>query len=98
MSKPSLDPRSRPDSCDKRPSSPMGLGHLVPVCQQLACVEANEKTPPAQPHHREDPPFLPSVKGSRLRTGRTWGVPEEMAFLRVAAGWFQAYTWAAHAH
>ena len=43
-------------------------------------------------------PFLPSVKRSRLRSGRTWGGPQELAFLRAAAGSFRAYTWAARVH
>ena len=57
---------------------------------------------PADPSCRNPPlrrsPFLPSVKGSRLRTGRTWGGPQELAFLPATAGSFRAYTWAAHAH
>ena len=68
------------------------------MCGHLAYVEANPQTPLARTHHCEDPPFLPSVKGSRLRSGGTWGGPQEMAFLRAAAGSFRAYTWAAHAH
>ena len=33
-----------------------------------------------------------------MRSGGPWGGPQEMAFLRAAAGSFRAYTWAAHAH
>ena len=68
------------------------------MCGHLAYVEANPQTPLAGTHHCEDPPFLPSVKGPSLGSGGTWGGPQEMAFLRAAAGSFRAYTWAAHAH
>ena len=91
-----LTPRRTPDSRDKRPSNSMGLGHLGQVCEQQAYEEANQETPPARTHHCEDPPFLPSVKGSSLRSGGTWGGPQEVAFLRAAAAWFRTQSWAAH--
>ena len=59
----------------------MGLKHLGPLCEHLAYVQANPQTPLARAQHCEDPPFLPSVKGSSLRRGGTWGGPQEMAFL-----------------
>ena len=70
---PSLDPRRTPASLDKRPSASMALGHQGPGCGQLAYVAANPQTPPSRPHHYEDPPVLPSVKGSPFTDGRTGG-------------------------
>ena len=61
---PSLDPRRTPASCDKQPSASMGLGPLWPGCEQLASVVANPQTPPARPPHCEDPPVLPSIRGT----------------------------------
>ena len=61
-------------------------------------MEAKPQTPLARTHHCEDPPFLPSIKGSSLRSGGTWGGPQEMAFLRAEAAGFRALTWAAHAN
>ena len=72
---PSLDPRRTPASSDKRPSASMGLGNRGPGCEQLAYVAANPQTPPSRPHHCEDPPVLPSVKGSPFTDGRTGGRP-----------------------
>ena len=72
---PSLDPRRTPASLDKRPSASMALGHQGPGWGQLAYVAANPQTPPSRPHHYEDPPVLPSVKGSPFTDGRTGGRP-----------------------
>ena len=63
---------------------------MGPGCEQLAYVAANPQTPPSRPHHCEDPPVLPSVKGSPLRMEEQGGGPQEMAFVRAAAGWFRA--------
>ena len=72
---PSLDPRRTPASSDRRPSASMGLGLKGPGCEQLAYVAANPQTPPSRPRHCEDPPVLPSVKGSPFTDGRTGGRP-----------------------
>ena len=72
---PSPDPRRTPASRHKRPTSSMELGHMGPGCEQLAYVAANPQTPPSRPHHCEDPPVLPSVKGSPFTDGRTGGRP-----------------------
>ena len=72
---PSLDPRRTPASRDKRPSASTGLGHKGPWGEQRAYVAANPQTPPSRPHHCEDPPVLPSVKGSTFTDGRTGGRP-----------------------
>ena len=66
---PSLDPRRTPASSDRRPSASMGLGNKGPGCEQLAYVAANPQPPPSRPHHCEDPPVLPSVKGSPFLYG-----------------------------
>ena len=72
---PSLHPRRTPASRHKRPNSSMEPGHMGPGCEQLAYVAANPQTPPSRPHHCEDPPVLPSVKGSPFTDGRTGGRP-----------------------
>ena len=83
---PSPDPRRTPASRHKRPTSSMELGHMGPGCQQLAYVAANPQTPPSRPHHCEDPPVLPSVKGSPFRDGRTGGRPPGDGFC-PSRGW-----------
>ena len=83
---PSLDPRRTPASLDKRPSASMALGHQGPGCGQLAYVAANPQTPPSRPHHYEDPPVLPSVKGSPFTDGRTGGRPPGDGFC-PGRGW-----------
>ena len=87
---PSLDARRTPASRDKRPSSPLGLRHLDPVCEHLAYLEANPPTPQFLPHHCEDTAFLSWVKGSPFPLQKTWGGPQVMAFLPAGAGWFRA--------
>ena len=83
---PTLDPRRTPASSDKRPSASMGLGNKGPGCEQLAYVAANPQTPPSRPHHCEDPPVLPSVKGSPFTDGRTGGSPPGDGFC-PSRGW-----------
>ena len=83
---PSPDPRRTPASRHKRPTSSMELGHMGPGCEQLAYVAANPQTPPSRPHHREDPPVLPSVKGSPFTDGRTGGRPPGDGFC-PSSGW-----------
>ena len=83
---PSLDPRRTPASCDKRPSASTGLGHKGPWGEQRAYVAANPQTPPSRPHHCEDPPVLPSVKGSPFTDGRTGGSPPGDGFC-PSRGW-----------
>ena len=83
---PSLDPRRTPASLDKRPSASMALGHQGPGWGQLAYVAANPQTPPSRPHHYEDPPVLPSVKGSPFTDGRTGGRPPGDGFC-PGRGW-----------
>ena len=70
----------------------MGLGHMGPVCEQQVYVAANPKTRPPRTLHCEDPPDLPSVKGTPFTDGRTGGGPQEMAFVLAAAGLVPAYT------
>ena len=72
---PSLEPRRTPASRHKRPNSSMEPGHMGPGCEQQAYVAGNTQTPPSGPHHCEDPPVLPSVKGSPFTDGRTGGRP-----------------------
>ena len=83
---PSLDPRRTPASRDKRPSASMGLGHKGPWGEQRAYVAANPQTPPTRPHHCDDPPVLPSVKGSPFTDGRTGGSPPGDGFC-PSRGW-----------
>ena len=83
---PSPDPRRTPASRHKRPTSSMELGHMGPGCEQLAYVAANPQTPPSRPHHCEDPPVLPSVKGSPFTDGRTGGRPPGDSFC-PSRGW-----------
>ena len=83
---PSLDPRRTPASRDKRPSASTGLGHKGPWGEQRAYVAANPQTPPSRPHHCEDPPVLPSVKGSPFTDGRTGGSPPGDGFC-PSRGW-----------
>ena len=83
---PSPDPRRTPASRHKRPTSSMDLGHMGPGCEQLAYVAANPQTPPSLPHHCEDPPVLPSVKGSPFTDGRTGGSPPGDGFC-PSRGW-----------
>ena len=83
---PSPDPRRTPASRPKRPTSSMELGHRGPGCEQLAPVAANPQTPPSRPHHCEDPPVLPSVKGSPFTDGRTGGRPPGDGFC-PSRGW-----------
>ena len=59
---------------------------MGPGCEQLAYVAANPQTPPSRPHHREDPPVLPSVKGSPFTDGRTGGRPPGDGFC-PSSGW-----------
>ena len=58
----------------------MGLGHMGPVCEQQVYVAANPKTRPPRTLHCEDPPDLPSVKGTPFTDGRTGGRPPGDAF------------------
>ena len=71
----SLDPRRTPASRDRRPSASKGLKHKGPGWEQPVYVAENTETPPSRPHHCEDPPVLPSVKGSPFTDGRTGGRP-----------------------
>ena len=71
----SLDPRRTPASRDRRPSASKGLKHKGPGWEQPVYVAENTETPPSRPHHCEDPPVLPSVKGSPFTDGRTRGRP-----------------------
>ena len=64
----------------------MGLGHMVPGCELQAYVAGNTQTPPSGPHHCEDPPVLPSVKGSPFTDGRTGGRPPGDGFC-PSSGW-----------
>ena len=64
----------------------MGLGHKGPGCEQQAYVAGNTQTPPSGPHHCEDPPVLPSVKGSPFTDGRTGGRPPGDGFC-PSSGW-----------
>ena len=64
----------------------MGLGHVGPGCEQQAYVAGNTQTPPSDPHHCEDPPVLPSVKGSPFTDGRTGGRPPGDGFC-PSSGW-----------
>ena len=59
---------------------------MGPGCEQLAYVAANPQTPPSRPHHCEDPPVLPSVKGSPFMDGRTGGRPPRDGFC-PSRGW-----------
>ena len=86
----SLDPRRTPASRDRRPPASMGRGHMGPGCEQLANFAANPQTPPSRHPHWEDPPVLPSVKGTPFTDGRTGVGPQEMAVVQAAAGWFPA--------
>ena len=83
---PSPDPRRTPASRHKRPTSSMELGHMGPGCEQLAYVAANPQTPPSRPRHCEDPPVLPSVKGSPFTDGRTGCWPPGDGFC-PSRGW-----------
>ena len=83
---PSPDPRRTPASRHKRPTSSMELGHMGPGCEQQAYVAGNTQTPPSGPHHCEDPPVLPSVKGSPFTVGRTGGRPPGDGFY-PSRGW-----------
>ena len=71
----SLDPRRTPASRDRRPSASKGLKHKGPGWEQPVYVAENTETPPSRPHHCEDPPVLPSVKGTPFTDGRTGGRP-----------------------
>ena len=71
----SLDPRRTPASRDRRPSASKRLKHKGPGWEQPVYVAENTETPPSRPHHCEDPPVLPSVKGSPFTDGRTGGSP-----------------------
>ena len=64
----------------------MGLGHMGPGCEQQAYVAGNTQTPPSGGHHCEDPPVLPSVKGSPFTDGRTGGRPPGDGFC-PSRGW-----------
>ena len=83
---PSLVPRRTHASLDKRLSASMGLGHMEPGCEQLASVDPNPQTPPSSHHHCDDPPVLPSVKGSPFTDGRTGGRPPGHGFC-PSRGW-----------
>ena len=83
---PFLNHRRTPASRDKRPCASKGLGHMGRGCQYTAYVEANPQTPPSSHHHPEDPPVLPSVKGSPFTDGRTGGRPPGDAFCPIC-GW-----------
>ena len=76
----SLDPRRTPASRDRRPSASKRLKHKGPGWEQPVYVAENTETPPSRPHHCEDPPVLPSVKGSRFTDGRTGGRPPGHGF------------------
>ena len=80
------DPRRTSASRHKRPTSSTELGHMGPGCEQLAYVAANPQNPPSRPHHCEDPPVLPSVKGSPFTDGRTGGRPPGDGFC-PSRGW-----------
>ena len=69
----SLDPRRTPASRDRRPSASKRLKHKGPGWEQPVYVAENTETPPSRPHHCEDPPVLPSVKGTPFTDGRTGG-------------------------
>ena len=76
----SLDPRRTPASRDRRPSASKGLKHKGPGWEQPVYVAENTETPPSRPHHCEDPPVLPSVKGTPFTDGRTGGRPPGEGF------------------
>ena len=82
----SLDPRRTPASRDRRPSASKGLKHKGPGWEQPVYVAENTETPPSRPHHCEDPPDLPSVKGSPFTDGRTGGRPPGDGF-SPSRGW-----------
>ena len=82
----SLDPRRTPASRDRRPSASKGLKHKGPGWEQPVYVAENTETPPSRPHHCEDPPVLPSVKGSPFTDGRTGGSPPGDGFC-PSRGW-----------
>ena len=82
----SLDPRRTPASRDRRPSASKGLKHKGPGWEQPVYVAENTETPPSRPHHCEDPPVLPSVKGSPFTDGRTGGRPPGDGFC-PSRGW-----------
>ena len=82
----SLDPRRTPASRDRRPSASKGLKHKGPGWEQPVYVAENTETPPSRPHHCEDPPVLPSVKGSHFTDGRTGGSPPGDGFC-PSRGW-----------
>ena len=82
----SLDPRRTPASRDRRPSASKGLKHKGPEWEQPVYVAENTETPPSRPHHCEDPPVLPSVKGSPFTDGRTGVRPPGDAF-SPSCGW-----------
>ena len=71
----SLDPRRTLAYRDRRLSASKGLKHKGPGWEQPVYVAENTETPPSRPHHCEDPPVLPSVKGSPFTDGRTGGRP-----------------------
>ena len=82
----SLDPRRTPASRDRRPSASKGLKHKGPGWEQPVYVAENTETPPSRTHHGEDPPVLPSVKGSPFTDGRTGGRPPGDGFC-PSRGW-----------
>ena len=82
----SLDPRRTPASRDRRPSASKRLKHKGPGWEQPVYVAENTETPPSRPHHCEDPPVLPSVKGSPFTDGRTGGRPPGDGFC-PSRGW-----------
>ena len=82
----SLDPRRTPASRDRRPSASKGLKHKGPGWEQPVYVAENTETPPSRPHHCEDPPVLPSVKGSPFTDGRTGGSPPGDGFCPSRGG------------
>ena len=59
---------------------------MGPGCEHQAYVAGNTQTPPSGPQHCEDPPVLPSVKGSPFTDGRTGGRPPGDGFC-PSSGW-----------
>ena len=72
---PSFDPHMTSASRHKRASATLGLGHMVPGCEQLAQVAPKLQRLPSRRPHCEDPLVRPSVKGSPFTDGRTRGRP-----------------------
>ena len=78
-----------PRECPRRPLTP--AGHLHPAisgspppwgsdtwgrgASKWPTWRETPQTPPSRPHHCEDPPVLPSVKGYPFTDGRTGGRP-----------------------